>query len=284
MSNPEQGTDDWLHQRANHISGSRIGAILGHSPWQTREDVMREFIKYHQTGELKKVTNVAMQWGIDHEPDCISDFEATTGALVDELGFIEHDDYPFIGVSPDGITDSQELFEGKCPYSGKIPDEVPAHYYDQVQLSMEVLDLPVTKLHYWTPDSFRTFTIDRDPEWWSATLPIIVEFMNEFESRKDEEIVESKSITDTEAVETAVELELLMVEVKEKTERMNKLKKMLEPYADQKLPSYVGHLSILPVVRKGGTDWKKVQQDYEIDVAKYEKPSATYFKWSIRND
>lgn len=48
MSKIEQRSKQWHEQRKLRITGSRVGAILGLSPWQKPADVMRAMVReYH---------------------------------------------------------------------------------------------------------------------------------------------------------------------------------------------------------------------------------------------
>ena len=40
----QQRTPEWQEQRKLRITGSRLGAVLGLSPWQKPEDVLREMV------------------------------------------------------------------------------------------------------------------------------------------------------------------------------------------------------------------------------------------------
>ena len=48
----------------------------------------------------------------------------------------------YLGASPDGITDDGIALEIKCPFKRKITNDVPKNYWPQMQLQLEVLDLP----------------------------------------------------------------------------------------------------------------------------------------------
>lgn len=58
--------------------------------------------------------NAAMQWGIDHEAEALAAYEAATGAMVQAIGFCEHDDQP-VGTSPDGFVGADGIVSIKCP-------------------------------------------------------------------------------------------------------------------------------------------------------------------------
>lgn len=59
--------------------------------------------------------NKAVQWGNDAEPLARAAFEAETGILVTECGFIDHPSIEMAGCSPDGLIGSDTVVEFKCP-------------------------------------------------------------------------------------------------------------------------------------------------------------------------
>ena len=63
------------------------------------------------------------------------------GAKYDATLEIEHPNLPWLGVSPDGITDDGIMLEIKCPSSRQITGEIPSYYWCQVQQQLECLDL-----------------------------------------------------------------------------------------------------------------------------------------------
>ena len=104
QSASSQGSEAWHEARALKITGSRVAAILGHSKWSTREDVMREFIKAYQGQPREDKDNVAMKWGRDNEDNGVAAYEADTGHLVSRSEFVVHPDLgEFLGCSPDEI-------------------------------------------------------------------------------------------------------------------------------------------------------------------------------------
>ena len=124
--------------------------------------------------------NIATRWGENHEDVAKFEWELQNDTIVTAHGFQVHAEHEWIGVSPDGVIDEQTLIEIKCPFSKKIPEHPPAHYLDQVQLQMEVMDKAITKFWYWTPDRTREFTIERDPIWWEMAFPELKQFHEDY--------------------------------------------------------------------------------------------------------
>jgi hypothetical protein len=64
--------------------------------------------------------NEAMQWGAEKEAEARMAYEARTGALVEETGFIHHSTLEWCGGSPDGLIDADGGLEIKCPYETAV--------------------------------------------------------------------------------------------------------------------------------------------------------------------
>ena len=157
-------------KREGKITGSMVGAAIGVNPHCSRQKAYR-VIKKIEVFEGNEFTD----WGNDHEKDAILSFEAITGEIVenshDEV-FLERDN---LGITPDGNTETHYI-EAKCPYSLKIPDEIPPHYMAQGQMGMELTDIDLCYFIYWTPDKTRIFEVERSRAYWEEITPLIDAF------------------------------------------------------------------------------------------------------------
>jgi putative phage-type endonuclease len=116
-----QRTEEWFSARRGKVTASRVIDILpGKSGYTAaRKNYMAELLCERLTGvSAESYQNAAMQWGTDTEPMARSVYEAVTGRMVEEVGFVPH---PFIegfGASPDGLTsdiNTDITIEIKCP-------------------------------------------------------------------------------------------------------------------------------------------------------------------------
>jgi len=85
--------------------------------------------------------NIATFWGQTYEPVVTDLYSLETGKEVLEFGLLIHPEYPWLGASPDGITQDGIMIEIKCPFRRKITGIPPLYYWIQVQLQLEVCDL-----------------------------------------------------------------------------------------------------------------------------------------------
>lgn len=149
MNAPLQGTQEWLSERAGHATASRASDVLARI--KTGEAAVRrgyriQLVTERLTGNpITGYTNAAMAWGVATEPLAREAYEAETGVMVEQAGFIKHPTVPWCGMSPDGLIEAKGLLECKCPEShthleyieaGKAPDK----YIPQMQFQMWVSD------------------------------------------------------------------------------------------------------------------------------------------------
>lgn len=135
----QQRSPEWHAQRKLRLTGSRVGAILGLSPWQKPDDVLREMVREHHGAESEFVTNPAVDWGNQHETRALLCFMRETGLQVEQCGFFAYGDR--MGASPDGLTSDGGVLEIKAPYSLRKGGEFKPlaeqpHYGAQVHMEL----------------------------------------------------------------------------------------------------------------------------------------------------
>lgn len=137
----EQGSEEWLALRLGKVTASRFSDAMskgrGSAPSKTRQSYMYQLAAEILTGQPEdSYSNKYMEWGNECEPQARSMYEFDTGHEVQQVAFIEHDEY--IGVSPDGLIGDNGLLEIKCPKTTTqieryLKGGFPATYKAQVQ-------------------------------------------------------------------------------------------------------------------------------------------------------
>lgn len=182
---PTLGANGLDVRRTGKITGSRVAAILGLSPYSKRDDVMREMIREYYGVETEFKGNIATQHGQRHEQDAIAWYEAQTGNLVyDQQQFIicPHTDLDFLAVTIDGRVDSKKLIEAKCPFKSAYTS-VPEHYIPQLQLQMLCDESNSIDFICWRDDGSSFIeTVLLDIDWIGSALPALMSFMNEYKT------------------------------------------------------------------------------------------------------
>lgn len=117
--NLQQGTGAWFNARTGCLTASRMGACLKRlksgEDSAERRSLKIEILAERLTGNIvPKYNTEAMQWGIETEAAAKEAYEAKTGRLITDVGFIPHPTISLFGASPDGLVDDG-LIEIKCP-------------------------------------------------------------------------------------------------------------------------------------------------------------------------
>lgn len=133
---PEQKTKEWYEMRNNMLTASDWGTVLGENHYSNSNEVLKK-----KCGDNAFFTNAAMQWGNKYESVAVLIYEHRNDVKVLEFGCLQHPFIPFLGASPDGITEDGVMLEIKCPTSRKITGIPPRYYWCQVQGQLEVCEL-----------------------------------------------------------------------------------------------------------------------------------------------
>lgn len=145
----EQGSQEWLRERCGKWTASRFADLIAVSertgkPLKCRADAIWQVVVERMTGQPSEgPAGFALQWGSEVEEFAREAFELETGKAVQQVGFLEHPQYPFAGASPDGLIGESEGLELKCPkdpavHLARFLSGVPAEYIPQIQGGMWV--------------------------------------------------------------------------------------------------------------------------------------------------
>lgn len=158
LGNPEPESPEWYALRAGTIGGSSIAAVMGWSPYTTREDLAEQIAA---GASDSKPPSRAMRRGQVLEAGIAAWLAEDKGLSYDEAastGIYCHDLHPWATYSPDKITTGGELVEIKTVtdraedngWGRAGSDRIPLHYAAQVTWGMGILGLPrcwVAALH-----------------------------------------------------------------------------------------------------------------------------------------
>lgn len=138
-----QRTAAWLYERCGYCTASRFNAVIAKTkagkPTAERDKYLMELVIERITGRpLDHYSSSAMLWGEEQEPHSRMDYEARTGAMVEEVGFIKHPTLPMVGGSPDGLIGEDGGWESKSPFNsavhiGTLLEGMPTEHLAQVQ-------------------------------------------------------------------------------------------------------------------------------------------------------
>lgn len=179
----KQQSKEWFKQRVGLITGSKVGAILGISPFAKPDDVMRDMVREYHGAEREFTGNIATEYGNENELAAIFKFENELNLEVKETGFHAHEN-GWLGASPDGLVSDAAIVEIKCPYgkrNAKTPMEFKSiseqpHYHAQMQIEMYCTGTSTCHFYQWSENASLHEVVNRDDSWLDANLPKLKAF------------------------------------------------------------------------------------------------------------
>ena len=171
----EQRSQEWLDLRENMITASDAASAIGESRYESEDAFVKKKVL-----RTKWAGNAATAHGTLLEPLVRDLYDQKFNRKSHENGLVQHAKYPWLGASPDGVTEDGILVEIKCPMSRKIESKVPKHYWPQVQLQLEITDLEECDFVQYRPAKnesseaeFVVVRVHRDREWFANALPVL---------------------------------------------------------------------------------------------------------------
>lgn len=195
---PIQLSPEWHEARRGRVTASLAGAILGLSPFTSRDAALRALVRGWHGAPSEFTGNIATRYGVDNEASARLQFETEAGRVVEPSGFIAASDWA--GCSPDGLLGEDSGLEIKCPFGARgstITNPYPfnsifapelAHYYSQIAFSLWVTGRTRWWFYQWCPTHTRTEFIERDErysEWVDVNIPKLAAFYLEFLTERE---------------------------------------------------------------------------------------------------
>jgi putative phage-type endonuclease len=198
----EQGTEAWFADRLGKVTASRLADVLaktktGYSA--SRTNYMTQLVLERITKtKAESYSNAAMQWGVEQEPFARAAYEAHTGQMVEEVGFMPHPEIDDAGASPDGLVGDDGMVEIKCPSSSTALEvwlthsqggnPVDAKYFAQMQWQMRCADRSWCDYVVFDPRmpakaQLFISRVERDADWLKAAEEEVLKFLSEVDAK-----------------------------------------------------------------------------------------------------
>jgi putative phage-type endonuclease len=198
----EQGTEAWFADRLGKVTASRLADVLaktktGYSASRTNYMTQLVLERITQT-RAESYSNAAMQWGTEQEPFARAAYEAHTGQMVEEVGFIPHPAIDASGASPDGLVGDDGMVEIKCPSSSTALEvwlthsqggnPVDAKYFAQMQWQMRCADRSWCDYVVFDPRmpakaQLFIYRVKRDDDWIKVAEEEVIKFLAELDAK-----------------------------------------------------------------------------------------------------
>ena len=188
-----QRTPEWYAVRRDLLTASDAASALDLKPYASYRGSSRAELMRKKVSDAP-LANMFLAHGVKYEDEAREWASAALGETVLDVGLVKHDSLDWLAASPDGVTTSGRLMEIKCPLKRAIqPGQVPAHYYPQVQVQMEVCDVDQTVFVQYKPaalcESGRAFidivVVERDRAWFARHEAQLHAFWTEYMAQRD---------------------------------------------------------------------------------------------------
>lgn len=174
MTRPE-----WLRARRSGIGGSDAAAIMGVSPWASQYSLWMD-----KTGQpIEKAETPAMRFGNLMEPVIREQYEFIQSVVVlEDKTLYQHPVHKFMLANLDGVvfdpaTKGEPLGILEIKTSRHTWDEVPAHYYAQVQHYLAVTNLEMAWVAaLFGGETLETFDVPRNDAYIERLIEAEAEF------------------------------------------------------------------------------------------------------------
>lgn len=186
--NAPQGSEAWMLERCGKATASEFSSVLAKGQGKTRLAYLRRVVAERLTGKpMESYKNAHMERGTEQEPYARLAYEALTGNLVEEVGFIQHPTL-MAGCSPDGLID-----DGGAEIKSVIPTVqletilaggYPSEHKAQIQGSMWITGSQCWDFCSYSPDMpehLRTyiFRVVRDEPYITQLAAEVTVFLRE---------------------------------------------------------------------------------------------------------
>lgn len=190
-----QGSAEWLQARCGHVTSSEFAAVLAKGQGKTRAAYLRRVVCEQLTGKpMETYRNAHMDRGTEQEPYARMEYEAATGNLVEEVGFVKHASL-MVGCSPDGLIDAAGGAEIKSVIPTVQLDTILSGNYPSEHRAQVQGSLWITGRAWWDfcsysadmPESLRLyiFRVVRDEDYIAKLETEVTQFVREAEQMRD---------------------------------------------------------------------------------------------------
>lgn len=275
-----QNTPEWLEFRRRKIGASDAPIILGVSPWKTPYQLWLE-----KTSGVASTATARQKRGLELEELARQTFEKKTGMIMFPK-VVLHPTFDWMMASLDGIDmDGQSIVEIKCPgqvdhdtaKAGKIPEK----YIPQLQHQLAVTGL--NWAYYFSFDGMDGVIVEvqRDSDYIERMIGLEKTFWECVESctpppLKDRDFTHRQDAAWMEASRKWLDAQK-QLEVLENEEKS--LRESLIRMADNQ-SCHGGGIKLTRSMRKGNVQYAQVPELQGIDLDKYRKSPADYWRLS----
>lgn len=187
-----QGSDEWFQARLGRATASCFSDVLAKGQGMTRKKYLLKIVTERLTGKVaESFSNSHTDRGAEQEPFARMEYEARSGNIVEEVGFIPHK-FLMAGCSPDGLIDDC----GGCEIKSVLPHvqietiragKYPTMHVPQVQGCLWVAGREWFDFVSYSPDlpenlRLYVYRVHRDDEYIKMLELEVIKFLQEIDT------------------------------------------------------------------------------------------------------
>lgn len=260
----EQGSEEWLRLRKNHIGASEVAAVMGKCPFKKALDIYKD-----KTSEaIENKTNFAMKRGQRLEPTARAEVNRILDMQFSPTTCL-NSEYPWLIASLDGLY-QDKILEIKCPGAKTFEtvcktDTIPFHYQLQMQTQMLVTELKVGIFACYFEGNIKILHLDADRSLQEQIVMKTKEFWDRISKRKPpEEEIKLIPTIDPELLKLSEEYATAHRFYSHYKALMDELKETIkEKAAGRNLQT--NYLQITHNLVRGSFDVERIAQEFKIE-------------------
>lgn len=190
LNDAPQGSDGWLLARCGRATASEFSSVQAKGEGKTRSKYLRRVVAERLTGKPLEggFSNAHTDRGHQQEPFGKLAYEARTGNIIEEAGFIQHPTL-MAGCSPDGLVDADGGVEGKSVIATVQLETIlggsyPPEHKAQIQGSLWITGRTWWDFISYCPDlpphlQLYVFRVKRDDAYIKTLATEVIKFLAE---------------------------------------------------------------------------------------------------------
>lgn len=157
------------------VTTSLVPAILDVSPYQSRDDALRQMVRQHHGAASEFVPNAASEYTARNTDTAVASLEMEHDLDIHKCFVHEFEDWAASSSHYETATGDPIIL--RVPFRGGVKPLVQLpHVYARAQFEMVVRDKGSALVYQWTPDGSHLDIVQRDENWRSTALPEIRQF------------------------------------------------------------------------------------------------------------
>lgn len=282
----KQNSPQWKEWRKNGLGASDAPIIMEKSPWLTPYQLYLE----KTTDQSFFQENRATQKGRSLEEKARKSAEEKLNQIFTPKCY-QHQKYPWMFASLDGISMDGEVLEIKCPYKPEDPKsdhqlalqgKIPEKYYPQLQHQLEVAGVKKGYYYSFDGENGELVPFERDEDFIKELIEKEKVFWDCIKKLTPPKLTEKdyRVIDDEEPCKKADKVLTLRKVIEKAKQELTPIEEELKSSYAKDMSAIIGKLKITRYTKKGPIDYHSIPELKGVDLESYRKAAIIGFRLS----